>query len=789
MSPQNPYVAGNPVGNSRSFVGRADILREVLRVLRDPERHAIVLHGQRRIGKTSILQHLVSSLRTQHSGIYRPIYFDLQDKAKWSLGDVLVDQARGIASALGLPTPVPDGDPAAWFRTTWLPSVLANLSPETSLVILFDEFDVLADARAEHAASAFFPFLRQLLEEAQGRVRLVFVIGRNIDDLANIAHALFKSLPAERVGLFARDDAEVLMRLAEANGTMAWEDAAIDRAWALTSGHPFLLQQLCWELWEKLHEDEGPASRATVADVDQVAARTLDSAVNVFEWIWKGLPPAQRVVASALAGAGANAISQEALEKLLLNSGVRVVIRELRDAPQLLEDWDLIEPAGGGYRFRVELLRRWIAKTKPLARVQKELDSIEPIAENLYRAGEGHYKAGALDAAAGLLRQARGLNPNHLRASELLADILIATREWTEARHLLEQLHEYNPPAARGRLVQVLMELTDSAGSEEDRLALLERVLKVQRHPEAEAARRQIWIDRGDRARSAGQLEEAASAYQEAGSADLHQSVLDELLRMKLDDLMRKLAGLERTEQFAKALEAIHEAGSKFDGLKDWGPEVTRLTRAAEVSASYHQAVGALAKKDEETGIRLLAGIISVEPRYKDAAKLLYEAVSGVATTTTTAQLGDELQAHAEAARASSAVKQKRLVWALGVESAAIVGLVGWYVLSPTRSVPAATSAVPAVSVFALPLTSVPEPPQSATPSVSADPPPNQAPSGSATATVAPPPAARPAEAPKAPPDKQAPCGRAGASCGPQASCCPGFICATLDSTCIKPPY
>ncbi|MEN8215533.1 MAG: hypothetical protein ABFS56_04005 [Pseudomonadota bacterium] len=28
MFPQNPYVAGNPVGDSAAFVGRADVLRE-----------------------------------------------------------------------------------------------------------------------------------------------------------------------------------------------------------------------------------------------------------------------------------------------------------------------------------------------------------------------------------------------------------------------------------------------------------------------------------------------------------------------------------------------------------------------------------------------------------------------------------------------------------------------------------------------------------------------------------------------------------------------------------------
>lgn len=534
--PRNPYIAGNPVGNSRAFVGRGDILRAVHRVLRDPERHGVVLYGQRRIGKTSILQHLVASLGSEAGGAYRPVYFDLQDKAKWSLGDVLVDQARGIAAALRLPTPVVEGDPALWFRSRWLPSVLAGLPAETSLVILLDEFDVLADVRSEHAASALFPYIRQLLDESGGRVRFIFVIGRNIDDLTNIAHALFKSLPSERVGLLAREDAEALMRMSEADGTMAWDAAAVDAAWALTSGHPVLLQQLCWELWERLHEDVGTGARASADDVAQVVSRTLDTARNIFEWIWKGLPPAERVVASALAGAGARSISQDALEGLLHESGVRLVMRELRDAPQILEDWDLIEPTEGGYRFRVELLRRWIAKTKPLNRVQKELDYVEPLAERYYGIAELHYKQGELDTATTLLRQALGVNPNHFRASELLADILIARQDWPEARRLLEQLHEHNPPAARGRLVQVLMALADVAEGEDERLDLLDRVLRVQRHAAAESARRQIWTERGDRAKSAGRLEEAVAAYQEAEAPELEKQVRDEMRRRELDE-------------------------------------------------------------------------------------------------------------------------------------------------------------------------------------------------------------------------------------------------------------
>ena len=43
--PVNPYIAGNPVGDSPAFVGRTDVLRDVLRVLRRPQDNAVVLYA------------------------------------------------------------------------------------------------------------------------------------------------------------------------------------------------------------------------------------------------------------------------------------------------------------------------------------------------------------------------------------------------------------------------------------------------------------------------------------------------------------------------------------------------------------------------------------------------------------------------------------------------------------------------------------------------------------------------------------------------------------------------
>mgnify|MGYP001815569382 CR=1 FL=1 len=61
----------------------------MLGLLRRLGENALDLYGQRRIGKTSVLQEL--AMRLPAEGPYRPVYFDLQDKVALSLAEVLAE--------------------------------------------------------------------------------------------------------------------------------------------------------------------------------------------------------------------------------------------------------------------------------------------------------------------------------------------------------------------------------------------------------------------------------------------------------------------------------------------------------------------------------------------------------------------------------------------------------------------------------------------------------------------------------------------------------------------------
>jgi tetratricopeptide (TPR) repeat protein len=548
MISKNPYVTGYPVGDTHAFVGRADIVREVQQVLKQPNNNAIVLYGQRRIGKTSVLHELKAKLPQENA--YVMVLFDLLDKSNWSLEKVLQELAKKISDVLQQERLDLGDDPETTFRTR-LTELLNKLPSEQSLVLLFDEFDVLDDPENEQPASlVFFPYLRQLLDIDRQRLNFVFVIGRKVEDMTKIAKSLFKTAPAKRVSLLEYEDTVQLIRLSETNNTLNWTEKTIEKICQLTNGHPYLTQQFCSHVWENIY-DKNPNALPTVTVKDVKAVEQgniLEACGNALEWLWDGLPPAEKVVASALAGAGTGIITEKQLKIILNESGVRVVW-ELLNAPRTLQDWDLIEKiekVDGGYRFRVELLRRWIVEYKPLSRVQEELDRIEPVADNLYRAAQGFYRNHKLDDALANLRQAVTSNPNHVGANLLLADILLARGEPKEACKRLEKLYTYQASSIiREKFIQTLLAMAYANKNEDKQLNLFERVLKLDTdNKEAKTQRQTIWQRRGDQAYYQGDLNGALDFYKIA--------ILDEKVENVTREMERR-AKLEQAKHYQKA--------------------------------------------------------------------------------------------------------------------------------------------------------------------------------------------------------------------------------------------
>jgi tetratricopeptide (TPR) repeat protein len=520
MQPLNPYVAGNSVGGSPTFIGRGDILQNVYGILKNPQQNAILLHGQRRIGKTSILGELETQL--QQEDIFCPVFFDLLGKAHQPVEQVITELANKICEVLGKEKPQLGDDPKTYFHEIWLPNLLKN--EKNGLVLLFDEFDALDDDLAKQTRTEFFYYLRELVTINREKLNFVFVIGRNVGDLTQIALSLFKEIPTQKVSLLNQEDTFKLIALAESN-EMLWPKKSKNKVWELTQGHPYLTQQVCYCVWEALHKDNiTKTPKVSPKQIEQAIPIVLERSEGAINWLWGGLEAAQKVFISAVAEAGdkKKIVTQEQLNNLLSTIGIKISVPALADAPKSLqESWDLIKTDKNGYRFNVELLRHLVAKYKPLYKVKDTLNRLEPEANNYYQESLQLYEDKKLDEALDTLGRVLRLNPNHIEASQLQANILLEQGKLEEAANKLKKLFEDHPDEARPLLVQTLWNVAQFAKREGEQLKFYEEILQFyNNHIDAKKEIRKIWKRRAERALRVDDCKEAINAYQQAGLKD-----------------------------------------------------------------------------------------------------------------------------------------------------------------------------------------------------------------------------------------------------------------------------
>ncbi len=589
----NPYTVGAPVGSGSSFVGREDVLRTVVSELLNSQANVIALYGQRCIGKSSILQSLGTWLPRGFS--YRTVYFDWQDKAGLPSHQIMQELGRVMARDLQVEQPA---EPQTIFQT-WLPELVQDSPQATPLVLLLDGLDALAAWEVEHLALDFFPPLRTLLAHHSERLKCILSIGWDLSDMTRVALSLFKTISFQHISMLNPKETADLVRLSEKKGSLQWSEDAVEQVWNLTHGHPYLTQLLCLIVWERAYKmHPGGPPPVGWADVDAAVPDALDVGQDTLAWLWDGLPLVQQVSASVLAQAGPDSLPPDQLEQWIRDSGARMFMQGVANIPQLLQDWDWLEPANGGYRFRVELLRRWVAAQKPPDKIYEDLDHSHPTAENLYRVAWGLWRNGQWEQATLPLRQALNLQPHHIGANQLLADIMVAQGYVAKAQQFLERLYERQPMAARTRLVQTLLTGARLATDEEQQLALYKRVVEIQpRHTEATTR-----------------------------IAEIQQVQRQRALQARL----QQLAGLEQTQQYEAALDLVQWLAEEYADLRDWREDLERLKQKGEMLDLYRRALEAIQKGDRTLAQKLLIKVITIDPSYGEATRYLHLIVTNV---------------------------------------------------------------------------------------------------------------------------------------------------------------
>lgn len=361
----NPYVVGRPLGRGDVFVGRKETIERIAASLDGaPQGNVVVLIGQRRVGKTSILRRL----QTHFAGSYVPVLIDLQgflaeDEAAF-LREVTTFAQDELTEA-GIEVPLPDGEefrlnPGGTGRRFLRQAVQA--AGKKRLLFMADELEVLEERiRAGVLSPRFLAFLRNLVRQGIG---LVFAGTHRFDELTGDSWSVLLDLAHYiDVGYFSFEE---VAELFTEPTRMCFEidPLALEKAFQLTGGHPHFSQLLARELVEMRNRER--LSYVTVQDMSSVADTVIEKGQLHMSYLWNEASRDERLLLLAvrelldregLASAGA------ALRYL---SEHRVEPGDLPAAARRLERQEVLVAQAGHLSFRMELLRRWLRRNQSL---------------------------------------------------------------------------------------------------------------------------------------------------------------------------------------------------------------------------------------------------------------------------------------------------------------------------------------------------------------------------------------------------------------------------------------
>lgn len=611
--PRNPYIAGAPLQKEQGFFGRHDILDWVKRELRNPATNALVLFGQRRIGKTSLLHKLVRVLPTD---AFLPVYFSLEDQSARPMGQVLADLADAVTKQVGIEFTDRDAfdDQGRFFRQEFLPSLYKALGDDLRPVFLLDEFDTL-DWETEKelpetaAAKALFPFLHEVMNEDLRSV-FVFVVGRRAEDLALDFTATFKASLVREIWVLDQESAEALVRQAETNGSLHFTKQAVERTLNFTCCHPYLTQLLCQRIWERSRTRNSATQQVDVPDVESAVPDVLETGSQALAWLWDGLGPTEKVYSAALAEIAdeGETIPKEEVVRVLADGAARLRTREVENAPSELVKRRVLEKTDGNeYRFAVELLRRWVREHKPLREVKDELDRIDPLAEQLFSAGQKFFHRRQWKAAIAQFRLALKENSRHFRAQLHLGKALLEIGQIDDAVMALEQAYGWDRQETRSTLANALMlqaQVQEEKGNYDGALKVCERAFQIAPdEPRIQEMQVAIWVRQGDAGLGQGDLETALAVYRKAGAVEKLAKVGDAALAQSKLEI---------------AMTAYRDAGII--------EKVTRIEALQKLAALYDVGIEHLQNQSWKEAITVFRGIVLIDPGFKDVLQKLDEA-------------------------------------------------------------------------------------------------------------------------------------------------------------------
>ncbi|MGC1123293.1 MAG: hypothetical protein WBA22_19585 [Candidatus Methanofastidiosia archaeon] len=396
----NPYRPGKPLRTPEMFYGRDNLLEAIEKTLMMKDRtHVLILHGQRRTGKTSILYQLGIRLRNE----FLPVVFDFQgvppnlgtevEGIPQDLGNEIESKPPDLESRnffywmafeiwreisrRGIEVLMPDQDrfsknPAFYFRDIFLRDVREKLG-DCILVFMMDEFESIDyKIREGKIDKDILPFMRNLMQH-YGNMDFIFSGTHRLEELSSDYWSILFNIGLyHKISFLERHEAIQLI-CDPVKESMKYDPLAVEKILEMTAGHPYFVQLICYFLVN--HQIKRKQNYVTIEDVNDVLEEVVVAGTPHFQYIWKGMTRVQRILLVSLTKILSSQSVSTVTDILKYLNDLHFEINEQR-IKEILKEFlkrEVIEQKSEDcYQFKIELIRVWCDKNKMLYEIMEE---------------------------------------------------------------------------------------------------------------------------------------------------------------------------------------------------------------------------------------------------------------------------------------------------------------------------------------------------------------------------------------------------------------------------------
>lgn len=267
---ENPFTYGNPISDPARFIGRRPEVAQVFSRLRNIEFESSSFVGERRVGKTSLLNYLAHpTVRRSHGldpdkSIF--VYVDLQmvnrDTTPTRLWQHFLRQMAQYCQKTDIKQMIEQMAEKELIDTFALADVFDCVDENDQyVVLLLDEFEKVTEN--PNFGPDFFYGLRSLA--IHHHLSLVTSSRHGLIELCHseaIRSSPFFNIFANiHLGLFTETDARQLISTSLAKTNVAFAEAEIDTILRIAGCHPYFLQSACYFLFEAYSKNMNSGER------------------------------------------------------------------------------------------------------------------------------------------------------------------------------------------------------------------------------------------------------------------------------------------------------------------------------------------------------------------------------------------------------------------------------------------------------------------------------------------------------------------------------------------------